>query len=289
MAEILVGCSGWNYGDPIEKGGWNGVFYPEGETKFLRYYSRFFKTAEFDAIFYEKFYNDMKQGLFFGLGKATPDGFQFSLKVPETITHKKRMNLKEGVMQDFEGYLEKISPLKKYSKLGAILFQLPPSFAVGEFRSIERFLDKLPREYDYAVEFRHESWQTEGALELLRQYNISSVLTDSSDPRLQYLSNPVVTADHGFIRLHGRNQGFWYNYLYGKDELEPWAAKVNDLAKQTKKLRIYFNNHYAGAAIINAIMFEIMLEQEVSEEKLKVLKKAEQFYSEHRPARSARA
>jgi len=38
-----------------------------------------------------------------------------------------------------------------------ILFQLPPSFTVNNFKNIEQFLDKLPTAdgYDYAVEFRH--------------------------------------------------------------------------------------------------------------------------------------
>jgi hypothetical protein len=27
--QVLVGCSGWNYGDTTDKGGWTGVFYPE--------------------------------------------------------------------------------------------------------------------------------------------------------------------------------------------------------------------------------------------------------------------
>lgn len=27
MGELLLGCSGWNYGDTPENGGWTGVFY----------------------------------------------------------------------------------------------------------------------------------------------------------------------------------------------------------------------------------------------------------------------
>ena len=33
MEELLLGCSGWNYGDTSEKGGWVGVFYPDKDTK----------------------------------------------------------------------------------------------------------------------------------------------------------------------------------------------------------------------------------------------------------------
>ena len=39
-------------------------------------------------------------------------------------------------------FLEKISPLKSASKLGAVLIQLPPSFTVKEFRNTEEFLDR---------------------------------------------------------------------------------------------------------------------------------------------------
>ena len=59
MGQLLLGCSGWNYGDTPENGGWTGVFYPDANTKRLRYYSQFFDTAEIDSTFYEKFYNNM--------------------------------------------------------------------------------------------------------------------------------------------------------------------------------------------------------------------------------------
>jgi|GEM_PF-1125050 len=58
-AQMLIGCSSWNYGDDWKKGGWVGSFHPDSKTKRLRYYSEFFTTAEFDAIFYEKFYSKM--------------------------------------------------------------------------------------------------------------------------------------------------------------------------------------------------------------------------------------
>jgi uncharacterized protein YecE (DUF72 family) len=283
LSKALIGCSGWKYDDPIEKGGWIGVFYPDSKARFLKYYSQFFRTAEFDAIFYKERYAQMSKGTFIGLSRATPDGFEFSVKVPEIITHDKKLSIQLGAFVDFEKYLEMLEPIKTYNKLGAILFQLPPYFTVSDFSKIEPFLEKLPRGYDFAVEFRHASWQTEGALEMLGQHNIASVLTDSPDPSLQFLSNPVVTADHSFIRLHGRNHGFWYNYLYSKEELEPWVKKVNEVTPKVKKLRIYFNNHYAGAAIINAMQFEEMLGQEVPEEKKQVLQHAKEFYSEHKP------
>ena len=122
MVELLLGCSGWNYPDSADKGGWTGVFYPDKDTKRLRYYSQFFNTAEMDSTFYEKFYSHMTKGTFIGMS----------------------LDIKKGAMTSFEEFLEKISPLKTANKLGALLFQLPPSFTVSDFKNIEQFLDRLP-------------------------------------------------------------------------------------------------------------------------------------------------
>jgi uncharacterized protein YecE (DUF72 family) len=250
-SEVLIGCSGWNYGDDVARGGWVGSFYPDSQTKRLRYYSEFFPTAEFDAIFYEKFYSKMGQGTFYGMIKATPENFEFSVKVPETITHQKRLNVKVGAAEAFEEFLERISPLKKANK------------------HVEGFLDRLPRGYDYALEFRHPSWKTEGPWELLKHYNVAATMTDSPDPTLKYLSdNITLTADHAFIRLHGRNQGYWYNYSYSEEELKPWAEKVKRIRKdpEAKRLRVYFNNHYGAKAVENALEFKEMLGEQLTKE-----------------------
>jgi uncharacterized protein YecE (DUF72 family) len=82
----------------------------------------------------------MTKGTFIGMPKARPDKFRFSVKVPETITHVKRLRIDRCTFIDFEEFLDKISPLKKAPILGAILFQLPRSFTVSEFRNIERSL-----------------------------------------------------------------------------------------------------------------------------------------------------
>jgi len=257
MGELLIGCSGWDYPEPPPKG-WLGVFYPSRKTKKLHYYSQFFKTAEMDSTFYNEFYSKMTKGTFVGLTRATPEKFQFSIKVPKTITHDKKLSVKRGAITDFEEFLDKISPLKTTNKLGVILIQLPPSFTVTDFRNVEGFLDRLPRGYDYAVEFRHESWRTEGPWEMLKHYGVAVVMTDSPDPNLHFLSDIVVTADHAFVRWHGRNSIFWYDYLYSKDELKPWADKIKKIKGQTKMLRGYFNNHLGGKAVLNALQFKQM-------------------------------
>lgn len=283
MGKLLLGCSGWNYGDTPDKGGWVGIFYPDRNTKRLRYYSQFFDTAEMDSIFYEKFYSHMTKGTFIGMVKATPEDFQFSVKVPEIITHRKRLEVGKGAITDFEIFLDKTSPLKNSDKLGAILLQLPPSFTVNDFKNIERFLDKLPSGYHYAVEFRHPSWKTEGPWDMLKHYNIAAVMTDSpAKENLEFLSEVTVTsANHSFIRFHGRNTKghYWYDYLYSKEELRPWVEKIEEVKKQTKVLRTYFNNHYGGAAVINALQFKEMLGNKLSENERNIIEHAQEYLS----------
>lgn len=274
---LLVGCSGWNYPDRSEKGGWVGPFYPNTKTRFLSFYSKCFRTVEMDSTFYEQFYSKMTQGTFIGIGKAAGDNLEISVKVPESITHLKRLH--PGSFPQFEAFLDKIGPLKRMNKLGVILFQLPPSFTVNEFKQVEFFMDKLPRGYDYAVEFRHPSWQTEGPWELLKHYNVAAVMTDSPEPSLQFLSTVTITADHGFIRLHGRNKNFWYNYLYDEDELGSWVKKAEHIQNETKVLRIYFNNHYGAKAVYNALQFRRMIGESLSSDELAMLQRLRNFFA----------
>jgi uncharacterized protein YecE (DUF72 family) len=285
MAKILVGCCGWSYGDLAEKGGWTGAFYPGSSTKRLPYYSRFFSTVEMDASFYDKFYRYMTPSTFGAMASATPEGFEFSVKVPETITHDKRLNVKQGAIELFEEFLDKISPLKAANKLGAILVQLPPSFTVKEFKNTEQFLDRLPSNYDYAIEFRHPSWETEGPWDMLKHYNISTVMIDSPPTdKLQFLSNVTITANHSFIRFHGRDSKHRYNYLYSKKELEPWVSKIRRMQSEVPLVRSYFNNHYGAKAVVNALQFRELLGAEVTEGQHNALRHAEEYLAKTSPS-----
>ena len=277
---IHIGCSGWSYSDSVDKAGWVKIFYPDTQTKKLQYYSQFFNTAEMDATFYKKFYKYMTKQTFIAMSKGTPDSFQFSIKVPETVTHDKRLDINKGAMASLEEFLDKISPLKLANKLGAVLVQLPPSFTVREFKNTEEFLDRLPSGYDYAIEFRNPSWNTEGPWEMLKHYYIAAVMTDSPEQdRLQFLSELTVTANHSFIRWHGRNAKHRYNYLYSKEELKPWVDKVKQISIETPVVRGYFN-HYGAKAVINALQFKEILGNSLSEIENQSLNHAQEYYGQ---------
>jgi uncharacterized protein YecE (DUF72 family) len=154
------------------------------------------------------------------------------------------------------------------------------SFTVKEFKNTEEFLDRLPNGYDYAVEFRHPSWQTEGPWEMLKHYNMAAVMTDSPpSDKLQFLSEVTVTANHCFIRWHGRNGKHRYNYLYSKEELMPWVNKVKEISIETSVVRGYFNNLYGAKAVINALEFREMLGNKLSHREITALQHARDFFS----------
>jgi uncharacterized protein YecE (DUF72 family) len=145
----------------------------------------------------------------------------FQLKFLKKITHRKKLDINKDVIADFIEFLDKISPLNNSGKLGAILIQLPPSFSIEYFNILEKFLENIPikpkenesdvtnkqvnNDYQYAIEFRQPSWNTEGPVELLKHHNIANVITDSPEKEnLSFLSNSIDSSpEHAFVRFHG--------------------------------------------------------------------------------------
>ena len=62
-----------------------------------------------------------------------------------------------------------------------------------------------------------------------------------------------------------------------RKELEPWVEKIDKIREQTKVLRVYFNNHYGGKAVINALEFKEMLGIKLSEKEASKLENAKSY------------
>ena len=247
MGEVRLGTSGWSYKE------WEGPFYPKGEKKKLTYYSKFFNTVEIDSTFYAY----PSKGMILGAAKNTPTEFVFSAKLPKLITHEKKLGLERGVKEDLFKFLHLLKPLIEDNKLGPLLIQLPPSFTYSEGLSrLKGFLDVLPTDVSFAVEFRNRSWlKKDDAVDLLREHNVAVTTVD--EPLLP--PDTTTTADFAFVRWHGRGDRPWYNYRYGQDELQGWSNKVEAIATKTKKVYGYFNNHFRGYAVENSLMMMELL------------------------------
>ena len=185
-----------------------------------------------------------------GWARYTPDNFVFSVKLPQQLTHEKKLDLGKGVEADLIRFLGLLRPLIASGKLGPVLVQLPPSFSYqAHFENLRGFLSRVPEDIKFAVEFRHPSWLREDVWSFLRERNVANVIVD--EPLLP--PDTVTTADFAFIRWHGRGSRPWYNYRYTEKELDGWVPKVKDVVARVKKTFGYFNNHFRGFAVENSL------------------------------------
>ena len=252
MAKTFLGTSGWSYDE------WVGLVYPTRSTPKLKYYSSIFSTAEIDSTFYASPKQDMIQGWI----RNTPPGFKFSLKLPQLMTHKKRL---ENIEDDTAQFLDLIKPMSDSGKLGAVLVQLPPSFTKKSAKTLENFFQLLSPSFSYAVEFRDKSWEEKDTFKLLERYRISSVITDSP---LELTAE--LTTDWAFVRYHGRGQKIWYDYKYSEQEISMLAKKLQGIQEKTSVVYGYFNNHYGGNAVENTLQL-IQMTGNLSSNQLELL------------------
>jgi uncharacterized protein YecE (DUF72 family) len=59
--------------------------------------------------------------------------------------------------------------------------------------------------------------------------------------------------------------------------LKPWIEKVNQIREHTKILRIYFNNHYGGKAVVNAMQFKELIDISLSADERRVLENTKAY------------
>ncbi len=198
-----------------------------------------------------------------------PPDFKFSLKIPKSITHDKRL---AGTEKEFLDFVDLVEPVAKVGKLGCLLVQLPPDFTFKERSSLESFLHLLPNDIHFAVEFRHESWNRKETWALLEKYNVANTVTDSP---IEFLTKPIVTATtHSYVRWHGRGKSIWYDYTYSEEELRPWLTKLQTMEEKVPVVYAYFNNHYHAGAPTNLLQL-LEMRGEMTDAQKKVKARAE--------------
>lgn len=69
------------------------------------------------------------------------------------------------------------------------------------------------------------------------------------------------------------------NYLYSEDELKPWVEKMNEIREKVKALHVYFNYHYAGKAVYNALKFKEMVGETLSSDEKHMLERLKDYFA----------
>jgi uncharacterized protein YecE (DUF72 family) len=118
-------------------------------------------------------------------------------------------------------------------KLGALLFQLPPS-AKKDVALLDAFLEDLPPNVRAAFEFRHASWFDDQVFDRLAAHNLALCVADSDR-----MSTPVrVTAEYAYFRL--RDEG------YTADDIARWADTIARDTSGCREVFVYFKHEEEG-------------------------------------------
>ena len=261
LGTVRTGTAGWVF-EP-----WRGTFFPEGlvQKKELAYASSLLGSIEINATFRA----NQKPDSFRKWAGETPEGFVFSIKGPQLVTHIKRLKNCEIELANFFAS----GVLALGAKLGPFVWQLPPNLSF-DAAVLENFLALLPRTPEqcvelakksdarlksepylgtdgvaplrHAIEMRNASFDVPEVNALLERYNVARVIADTPD-------NPgrTLTADFAYCRLqgpaHGNGQG------YGGEDIADWATTCKSWADAGKDVFAYFVHEDKLHAPANAI------------------------------------
>lgn len=201
--KLYVGTSGYSYKE------WKGSFYPEKlpAKNMLAYYSSRLPAVEINNTFYRL----PQVSVLESWATQVPEGFKFSVKASQRITHFKRLL---NVEEETKYLFNTVAALG--DKLGVMLFQLPPNMKKDTSR-LEAFLAHLPTSVRTAFEFRHPTWFEDDVLELLSQKNLALCVSDTDDMPTAHIDK---TADWGYLRLRRVN--------YSDDNLADWLQRIRN-------------------------------------------------------------
>jgi uncharacterized protein YecE (DUF72 family) len=220
---------------------WVGNFFTENASsdQFLRQYSTVFNTVEGNTTFYRV----PDPEIIKRWGDAVPDGFKFCFKIPQSITHYRRL---KDVYDETMQFIELFDTIREH--LGPFHIQLSSQFSYNEFSKLDELLNNLPRDYAYALEVRHPDFYDKGKKEshlnhLLKNLNIDRVVFDtrrlhalkSDDPsrKKAQQKKPQIpvrfdpTGSRPFVRFVGAN-----DVLNNEAYLKEWAIVTADWIRE---------------------------------------------------------
>ena len=261
---IRFGPAGFLYKD------WEGVVYPQPRKKgfdHLSYIASFFETVEINSSFYGP--PSPKTAASWSRRVAQHPDFRFTAKMWQRFTHQRKTAWSEAEADEVRAGFD---VLMNEETLGAVLLQFPWSFRRTEEN--REWLGDVVRafaEYPLVLEVRHKSWLVPELFRALEEDGVGFVNIDQPLYRDSIGPSAHATSHVGYVRVHGRNYSDWfrkdasveqrYNYLYKADELEPWAARVEEVAADpaTKDVYVVTNTPYRGQAVANALMMKSMV------------------------------
>lgn len=250
---LHIGTSGWSY--PT----WKPAFFPDGlpSKRFLEFYATQLNAVELNATFRRM---PAPSAIAGWIAAAAPD-FRFAAKAHQSITHFKRLKNAEEPLRFF---LQSIEPLRQSGKLGPVLLQVPPNLK-ADVGLLEAFAQLLPLAYQFAFEFRHESWFADPVYEVLKKKNVALCWAESE----KIMTPRVVTSDFIYHRFRVPE--------LAPAQLEKIGGELRDEARE-RDVFAFFKHEDEPSGALNAVVVARMngLEAKpfVMPDKKRVAKKA---------------
>jgi uncharacterized protein YecE (DUF72 family) len=231
MSFPRIGTAGWSVPKQY------GKEFPNIGTHLERY-SQILSCAEINS----SFYRSHRLSTWEKWAESVPEDFRFSVKAPKTITHE--VNLACGP-EPLKSFLAEVKILA--TKLGSILFQLPPKSAFNPAVA-EAFFTSLRNQHSGAtvLEPRHPSWFTAEANRLLKKFHIARVATDPT--RIPAAATAGGWNQLLYCRLHGSPHRYYS--AYPETYMQRLVATMAQ--QQAKEIWCIFDNTASGAALGNA-------------------------------------
>jgi len=256
-----TGTAGWVFAP------WRGTFYPQGlvQKNELAFASSRLSSIEINATFRA----NQKPASFAKWAAEARDGFVFSVKGPQLVTHIKRLKNCEIELANFFAS----GPLALGDKLGPFVWQLPANLGFDP-DILDGFLTMLPKTIpDYlalagksdgrlktepflkasgtgpirhAIELRHPGFDDPAANSMLVNHNVARVIADTPQNTQR---DP--TADFAYCRLQGpaRNQAEGYQTA----DIADWAKTIDGWTAAGTDVFAYFVHEDKLHAPANAI------------------------------------
>ncbi|MEO0469155.1 MAG: DUF72 domain-containing protein [Bacteroidota bacterium] len=224
---VYVGCPMWG------NKGWIGKLYPKGTKAgdYLQYYSQSFNTIELNSTHYRTPTDDIADRW----REAAADGFHFCPKIPQSISHYRKL---VNVTEDLQRFTDVIQRFEDH--LGASFVQLHESFSPQLLGNLIQFVDQWPAQLPLSIEFRNTAWFENNRLipeasEVLLRKGIGAVITDVSGRR--DVLHATLTSNVVVIRFVG-------NALHPTDysRADTWIDKLEEWKKLGIKA-VYFFVH----------------------------------------------
>ena len=238
---LYIGCAGWSLASSVQHN------FPSQGTHLERY-ARVFPAVEINS----SFYRPHRAATYARWRDSVPDEFRFSVKMPQSITH--RLRLKNAGVELLQ-FLGAVSNLKH--KLGCVLVQLPPSL---------RFVPSIARNFfaelrssvaaDIACEPRHASWMGAEADEIFDALRIARIAADP--PAIPESTQTQIDTDTIYFRLHGAP--VVYHSSYSDEYLNSLAVDLDSHARLGRRVWCILDNTASGAAITNALFLVACLD-----------------------------